>query len=167
MTPLYSKQKACLKILHNFTDDVIARRRKDRKGHKSDLNELDSNYDGGKVRKNLLDILLQSTIEGEPLSDLDIREEVDTFLFAGHGTTASAISFCLYSLAKHPEIQMKAVEELRKVFGDNSEKKVSIASLNELQYLDMIIRETLRLYPSVPFLGRTATEDIVISKQRS
>lgn len=131
LTPLYSKQKACLKILHKFTDDVIVRRRK---GHEFDLNELDRNSKERKVKNLALsDILLQSTIEGKPLSDLDIREEVDTFLFAGHDTTASAISFCLYSLAKHPEIQMKAVEEIRKVFGDNSEKKVSIANLNELQ----------------------------------
>lgn len=112
----------------------------------------------------LLDVLLQATVDGEPLSNLDIREEVDTFMFAGQDTTTSAIAFCLYNLAKHPEIQNKVRDEVRTVFGDDVEKPMTPNELKELNYLELVIKETLRMYPSVPLFGREAQEDVTISE---
>lgn len=79
------KEKEVMKILHNFTDSVIVARREElAKKIASNENLIDDENDIGTKRKlALLDVLLQSTIDGKPLSNLDIREEVDTFVFEG------------------------------------------------------------------------------------
>lgn len=115
-----------------------------------------------KKRMAFLDVLLQSTINGAPLSNEDIREEVDTFMFEGHDTTTSGIAFALYLIARHREVQNKLVEEIKHVLGTDKCKPVTQRDLQDLKYLDMIIKETLRLYPSVPVIGRETTEDIQV-----
>lgn len=58
-------------------------------------------------------------------------------------------------------IQEKIHEELVRVFGD-SDRPVTMSDLNELKYLECCIKETLRLYPSVPAIGRTLSEDTIV-----
>jgi cytochrome P450 family 4 len=72
---LYTKQQELLKILHGFTDSVIVARRE----------ELEKQLSNGETveSKALIDVLLTSTIDGKPMSNEDIREEIDTFSFAG------------------------------------------------------------------------------------
>lgn len=65
-------------------------------------------------------------------------------------------------MAKYPEIQQKVFEESRNVFGDDLKKSATMTDLNDLQYLERVIKETLRLYPSVPFFGRKIREEITI-----
>lgn len=79
-TNLYTKQTNALKILHGFTDKVINERRKKllEENVSEDISEEKTYENRGNT---FLDILLHATIDGKPLSDLDIREEVDTFAF--------------------------------------------------------------------------------------
>lgn len=164
------REKATLKILHDFTDNVIKTRRRElsielsSSSSSKEANKIAADDDIGSKRKlALLDILLQSTIDGKPLTDLDIREEVDTFVFEGHDTTTSGIAFCLYNLAKHPQAQAKCMDEIRSVIGDDIARPVTLQDLGELKYLDLAIKESLRLFPSVPFFGRKLNEDVEIS----
>ena len=79
------------------------------------LQEKSDTSPSRKVRKYLdfLDILLSARDDNDAgLTDLEIRNEVDTFLFEGHDTTASGLTWMLYSLSKHTEIQRKAQEEV-------------------------------------------------------
>lgn len=77
---LYKAQTSALKTLHDFTDQVIQARRQKIISKENDV--CGSNESIGEKRKTtFLDILLQARIEDKPLSDLDIREEVDTFMF--------------------------------------------------------------------------------------
>ncbi|MDK2413591.1 cytochrome P450, partial [Aphanizomenon sp. 202] len=69
------------------------------------------------TRLAFLDLLLEYSEDGAKLSDEDIREEVDTFMFEGHDTTTAAINWVLYLLGLHPEIQARVHEELDSVFG--------------------------------------------------
>lgn len=108
----------------------------------------------------LLDILLQSTVDDQPLANEDIREEVDTFMFAGHDTTTSGISFCLYNIAKYPEVQQKVFEEIRKEISDD--EALTLSHISKLRYLELVIKETLRLYPSVPYFARRLTEEVML-----
>lgn len=160
------RQKEVLKILHDFTDSVIVARRAELTNKtKSFENETnDDDNVGAKKKLALLDVLLQSTIDGQPLSNLDIREEVDTFMFEGHDTTTSGIAFTLYCLAKNPEAQQKAFKEIKSVFGDDVNKPATMKELNDLNYLDLVIKESLRIYPSVPFFGRRIKENIELSE---
>ena len=83
-SPLYWKQNKFLKVVHGFTDSVIVARREELRKSKEDQVENDvEDALGVKKKMALLDVLLQSTINGEPLSNMDIREEVDTFMFEG------------------------------------------------------------------------------------
>lgn len=68
----------------------------------------------------------------------------------------------MYNLAKYPEVQEKVFEESRNELGDDPEKSASMHALNSLSYLELVIKETLRLYPSVPFFGRKISEEVTI-----
>ncbi|XP_037039616.1 cytochrome P450 4d1-like isoform X2 [Bradysia coprophila] len=160
---LYKQQTKTLKILHGFTDAVIRERRQKLLAQRNSA-QSDSVVSEDEATKptTFLDILLQGNIDGNPLSNSDIREEVDTFMFEGHDTTKSAISFCFYSLARYPEVQQKCFEEIRNVLGDDRSKTVSCNDLNNLPYLDLVIKETLRLFPSVPVMGRMLSEELTL-----
>lgn len=117
---------------------------------------------GTKKKEAFLDMLLQTKINGEPLTNLEIREEVDTFMFEGHDTTTSAIVFTLFNLAKHPAIQQKAYDEIVYSIGKDPQERIELSHLHELSYLEMVIKETLRLFPSVPLIGRKCVEEVII-----
>ena len=78
-------------------------------------------------------------------------------MFEGHDTTASGINWAIHLLGNHPEEQEKALAEIEQVIGDSSE--VSFDHLGKLKYLECIIKESLRLQPSVPIFARVLGED--------
>ncbi|KAI2474216.1 hypothetical protein C4B38_000284 [Diabrotica virgifera virgifera] len=155
----YFLEKRALKVLHAYTDNVIEKKIWE-KTQKRDI-VIDNNTSIG-IRKKLafLDLLLNCTVDGQPLSKTDIREEVDTFMFEGHDTTSSSISFAMFAMANNPEAQQKAFMEQKEMFGDLKDAKPTISQLHDMKYLELVIKETLRLYPSVPVLGRKLTEDM-------
>lgn len=110
-----------------------------------------------------LDVLLDSYSKG--LIDLEgIREEVDTFMFEGHDTTAAAMSWTLFLLGHHPEVQAKLHAEidgiLRVAHGSVFEQ------VKNLKYLDSVIKEALRLYPSVSIYARRLDADMIVEGVR-
>ncbi|XP_046985683.1 cytochrome P450 4C1-like [Schistocerca americana] len=113
---------------------------------------------GQRKRMAFLDLLLQSP---DKLSDKEIEDEVDTFMFAGHDTTASCTSFALWALAKHADVQEKAYSEIRELFGD-SDRPATFRDLQEMKYLERVIKETLRLYSTVPLYARELDQELKI-----
>ena len=110
---------------------------------------------------DFLDILLTVQDEdGRGLSDKEIQEQVDTFLFEGHDTTASAMQWTLWYLAKHPDLQEKCREEIQELVGDD--KDLSYEVLGRLDYLTQFIKESMRLGAPVPYVGRTLSQPLVI-----
>lgn len=80
LTNLYKQQTDALRILHGFTESVIQERRQKLVTHWNEVSRV-TDQDNSKA-KTFLDILLEgSDFGGKPLSNLDIREEVDTFMF--------------------------------------------------------------------------------------
>ncbi|XP_062991790.1 cytochrome P450 4V2-like isoform X1 [Elgaria multicarinata webbii] len=153
-----------LKILHSFTDQVIAEKAQELKNQEQHKSEAVGNGEQrrDKKRRAFLDLLLNATDEaGKKLSYLDIREEVDTFMFEGHDTTSAAMTWTIYLLARYPEVQRKVHNELDEILGD-ADHHVTLDELKKLRYLECVIKEALRLFPSVPFFARTLSEDCCI-----
>ncbi|KAL6446205.1 hypothetical protein ACFW04_001079 [Cataglyphis niger] len=84
-----------------------------------------------------------------------------TFTKEGHDTTAVAITWTLFLLGNNLEHQEKLHEELEEVFKD-SKTPASVKELSQLKYLDRVIKETLRIFPSVPIITRKLAEDVKI-----
>lgn len=165
--PFAKEQAKVIQQLHNFTNSVIERRRKQLEKEQL-LGKVEFNRDEqelySKRRDTFLDQLLKVSVNGKPLSNADIREEVDTFMFEGHDTTTSGISFTILQLAKHQDVQQKLFEEIESMFGASARSTVlTSATLQELKYLDLVIKEALRLRPPVPFIGRKLLEDMEMS----
>ncbi|GAB0087039.1 Probable cytochrome P450 4s3 [Sergentomyia squamirostris] len=108
--------------------------------------------DALRVLHGFLDMLLIAQRDNGDLTDEQIRGEVDTFIFGGHDTTSSALSFIIYELSRNPEIQEQVHKEVSEI-GFN---------IDTCKYLEAVIKETLRLYPPVSFYARRSTEDTTI-----
>ncbi|XP_076815067.1 cytochrome P450 4F8-like isoform X2 [Clavelina lepadiformis] len=108
-------------------------------------------------RLDFLDILLLTKDEnGNGLSQLEIRNEVDTFSFAGSDTTASSLSWALYCLALHPDYQEKCREDVKHVIANK--KTVDWEDLGNFNYLVKFIKEVMRLYPPAYGMARTLSQ---------
>ncbi|CAL1293282.1 unnamed protein product, partial [Larinioides sclopetarius] len=105
-------------------------------------------------RKPFLELLLEYHLKDPSFTEKDIREEVDTFMFAGHDTTTTTINWTLYCLGVYQEIQKKAYEELEGIFETHGEKKISRKTLIGMKYLECVIKEAMRLYTTVPVIFR-------------
>ncbi|XP_036035313.1 cytochrome P450 4A12A isoform X4 [Onychomys torridus] len=152
-------KNAC-RLAHDHTDQVI----KSRKAQLQDEGELEKIKK--KRRLDFLDILLFARMEnGSSLSDKDLRAEVDTFMFEGHDTTASAISWIFYALATQPEHQKRCREEVQSLLGDGS--PITWDYLDQMPYTTMCIKEALRLYPPVPTVSRDLSTPITFPDGRS
>ena len=102
-------------------------------------------------QRDLLDCLLQadSTTKCPMMNRETIVDNIKTFLFAGHDTTASALSWALYLLSQNPLVEKKLLDEID--VSPNECQKLDYETLNRFSYLDCVIKETLRLYPSAGF----------------
>nr|XP_028602945.1 thromboxane-A synthase isoform X3 [Podarcis muralis] len=98
------------------------------------------------------------------LSDDEIAGQASLFLIAGYETTNSALSFATYLLATHPECQEKLLREVDEFFSKHG--LPDYENIHELPYLDMVIAETLRMYPPAFRFTREAAKDCLVLKQR-
>ncbi|XP_028641336.1 cytochrome P450 3A25-like isoform X2 [Grammomys surdaster] len=95
------------------------------------------------------------------LSDLEILAQSITFIFAGYETTCNVLSFIMYTLATHPDIQTKLQNEIDAILPRKA--PVTYDGLVEIEYLDMVINETLRLYPIGARISRLSKKDAEIN----
>jgi cytochrome P450 len=104
-------------------------------------------------------LLLAQDDEGQHMTDKQARDEAVTMFLAGHETTANAMNWTFYLLAQHPGSLAKLHAELDAVLGGRAP---TLADLDRLTYTDMVIKESMRLYPPVWGFSRQAIEDIKI-----
>jgi cytochrome P450 len=136
------KFEAALAVIHNRVERMIAERRA-----------------SGVARPDLLSMLLDARDEsGNRMSDLQVRDEVVTLFIAGHETTATALAWSLYLLAREPEAYARARAEARSLPGPRVESR----DLPALGYCLRVFKEAMRLYPPIYFFGRQAIADVTI-----
>ncbi|KAM7433684.1 Cytochrome P450 4V2 [Porites harrisoni] len=161
LSPSGREFNKCLDILHGFTDKVIDEQIAGRAATKRSVGEQgqQNNSECQTKRKRLafLDTLLEAYEDGE-ISREGVREEVDTFMFEGHDTTAAGITWALYLLGRHPDIQQRVYEEVDRFFARLPDV-LTVEDLKEFRYMEYVLKESQRLLPSVPFYSRTTTED--------
>ena len=111
----------------------------------------------GKDTGDLLSMLVLSKDEnGEGMSDQQVRDEAVTLVLAGHETTANALTWTFYLLSQHPEIEEKLLDELDNVLDGRTP---SLEDIRKLSYTDMVLKESMRLYPPAWNIGRMPHED--------
>uniref|UniRef100_A0A8D1EZE9 unspecific monooxygenase n=1 Tax=Sus scrofa TaxID=9823 RepID=A0A8D1EZE9_PIG len=116
-------------------------------------------------RVDLLQLMINSqnskeTDAHKALSDQELVAQSIIFIFAGYETTSSSLSFLAYILATHPDVQQKLQEEIDATFP--SKALPSYDSLAQMEYLDMVVNEILRLYPIAARLERVCKKDVEI-----
>ncbi|MFF4852892.1 bifunctional cytochrome P450/NADPH--P450 reductase [Streptomyces sp. NPDC001194] len=99
---------------------------------------------------------------GEVLDGENIRNQVITFLIAGHETTSGALSFALYHLMKNPAVLHLAQAETDALWGDDPDPEPSFEDVGRLRYVRQVLNETLRLWPTAAAFAREARADTVI-----
>ncbi|KAM8713398.1 hypothetical protein ACLKA7_013675 [Drosophila subpalustris] len=152
----YSKNAETLKILQDFTNEVIEKRIE---AHKAGTAKKIEGDEFSRKKMVFMDTLLSSTIDGRPLTKQEVYEEVSTFMFEGHDTTTSGVAFAGYLLSRFPEQQRKLYEEQRSIMGNDLLRDATFKEISEMKYLDLFIKEAQRVYPSVPFIGRFTEKD--------
>lgn len=152
-----------IRTMHQYSDKIIEKRLAE-----FEMNSLDqnNNYNQLNSEKNpniFLNLLLKHyNRKIEPIISKEaMRSEVNTFILGGHDTTAMALTFTTLLLGHHPLSQNRARKEIQEIVGEKTE--ISWTHLKSLHYLEMCIKESLRLFPSIRIIGRTLTEPLILN----
>ncbi|KAL9935485.1 hypothetical protein V8E36_005833 [Tilletia maclaganii] len=117
--------------------------------------------DSGKM--DILSLLVKASMTEQSsykMTAAEVKNQILTVLAAGHETTASGVTWTLWLLAKHPEVQRKLRKEVRTL--TSAYEHPPFADLKELKYLGAVVSETLRVFPPTPSTSRQARVDSVI-----
>lgn len=113
-----------------------------------------------------IDQVLDMFNEGKLETKTDVKAHVGTNIATGFETSALITSYCVLMLAMHQDIQQEVYEEIVQVYGEgNKEPKVEYEDLNKLVLLDRVLKETLRLFPVVPYFARKLRKDFELGER--
>ncbi|MEJ8849339.1 bifunctional cytochrome P450/NADPH--P450 reductase [Variovorax rhizosphaerae] len=136
-------------LLAQVADQVIVERRADPKGLE---------------KKDLLNVMMNGVdpVTGAKLSDENIRYQLVTFLIAGHETTSGLLSFACHLLLANPHVMLKAQAIVDEVLGNNHPR---VEDLAKLRYIEQILQESLRLWPTAPAFSLKPIKDTQLGGQ--
>ena len=138
--------------LLNFLDEFGRKVIEDR------IEKLQTHPVADEKRAIFMDRILTNIQRGEVTIE-DVLNETQTFLFAGFDTVATALSWCMFMLGSHPEVQQKAYKEAKKIESLNLPNQ---DALKEMKYIECVIKEVLRIHPSAPIISRKIDEEIEV-----
>ncbi|KAF9267007.1 cytochrome P450 [Marasmius fiardii PR-910] len=149
------KLKHISDVMHNTAQSILENRR-------ANIRLEDTRQDGG--AKDIISILLRENERAAPedkMSENELTGQITVLIFGAQDTTSSVLSRTLDLLATNQDVQDRVREELRAGLGarDGSTERLEYDELSSLPWLDAVLKETLRLYPPVPFVRRTAVKE--------
>jgi cytochrome P450 family 4 len=145
-TQLGRKTKENAKVQHDFFLEIVKNRRSNLKSPE------DEDF-------SFLDRMLTTSSDGEMATNTDACFIISCVLFAAHGTVKTAMTFLLYSLAKHPEVQEKIFQEAKEALGHDFRGEITEEDVNLLPYLEAVIKESLRLFSPAPIVSRKLSSE--------
>uniref|UniRef100_K3WMQ8 Cytochrome P450 n=1 Tax=Globisporangium ultimum (strain ATCC 200006 / CBS 805.95 / DAOM BR144) TaxID=431595 RepID=K3WMQ8_GLOUD len=152
-----------LKMIDDTVLDIVAKSLERRQASRG----LAKDETGKDIVSLFLDNVSQNPdFEANEFDPKYLRDIVMNFLIAGRDTTAQALSWCFYNLSSHPEVVTKIRAEIVAKLPELASGKIATPTMEQVQdlaYLEAALRETLRLYPSVPFETKHVAHDIVLS----
>jgi cytochrome P450 len=114
----------------------------------------------GEDRRDLLSMLLGARDEesdGTGMTDKQVRDEALTIFLAGHETTANALTWTWYLLSEHPEVEAKLHAEIDRVL--EGKRLPTLEDMPQLRYTEMVLAESMRLYPPAWAIGRLSINE--------
>ncbi|XP_046595317.1 cytochrome P450 4C1 isoform X2 [Neodiprion lecontei] len=173
-TQLGTDQRKHIKFIQEFGINVIRQKkativRRSDEGVSAD-NEQDSFGKFAAGPQILIENLLRLSTDNKTLTDQDIQNHVDTMIVAGTDTVANTVNYVLLMLVSHQDIQEKIYQELCDIFGENvshddsEELQFTMDHLARMTYMERVIKETMRLFPGAPIIGREATDDFELGQ---
>lgn len=153
----YREFVTSLKIAKDFSSHIIEQRRKQFRHRKIKKHETEF---GQRKRFAMLDTLLAAEDEGL-IDHQGICSEVNTFIAAGYDTTSICLTLTLVLLSLHQDVQQRCFEELQQL--SDNDKELSAFDYNNFTYLECVIKESMRLFPPIPMIARTCTENCVLN----
>ncbi|OSD07755.1 cytochrome P450 [Trametes coccinea BRFM310] len=145
--PAIQSQGAAKMAIHSGIANELVRR---------DRDVLDAEA-AAQQHKDLLTRLLAAHAKGD-ISKEELYEQISTFIIAGHETTTQSLGFTIFELARHPDVQEKLREELKQFPREPTYDDYQ----TQLPYLDAVVKETLRMYPALPYIERIAMKEDVL-----
>ncbi|RXW14175.1 hypothetical protein EST38_g11675 [Candolleomyces aberdarensis] len=140
-------------IMHNTSLDIF-------EATKRSANE-------GEGRKDIMSVLFKANnaaSDQDRIPESELVAQVSTITFAAMDTTSNAMARILFILGQHPEVQEKLRAELRDAF--KGQEELDHDTLASLPYLDAVVKESMRVYPPLPFISREATRDANLPLQK-
>lgn len=140
------KYRKAIKELDHYFYSIIRARRETIHRYGDEIKEKD---------------LLTTLVQTPGMSDSLIRDQLLTMFIAGHDTSTALLAWALYLMGENAHAMAKARIEAENVIG-NLKQPPTMDQINQLEYLDKVIKETLRLYPPIHVGNRIAKEDMVV-----
>ncbi|GAA5031531.1 cytochrome P450 [Actinopolymorpha pittospori] len=164
-TPGNRRAAAARRELYDLCDEIIERRRLHPRAQDDHGDDRPGAGTAGRDGvADLLGLLADaSDADGDRLSASEVRDQVLIFLLAGHETTATSVAFALHLLARHPDAQRTAREEVDRVLGT---RRPGAKDIDALPYVTKVLKEAMRLYPAAPAIGRRAVADTEVDGYR-
>ncbi|XP_017123345.1 probable cytochrome P450 4p2 [Drosophila elegans] len=152
---------SALKVVHAFSSEIIAKRRvllEEELEHRRATQTADDDICvARKKRFAMLDTLICAEKDGL-IDNIGICEEVDTLMAEGHDTTSIGLVFGLMNMSLYAEHQELCFQEIQEHIEDDL-SNLNLGQLHKLTHLTNFLKETMRLYPSIPIMGRQTIEE--------
>nr|UZE89964.1 cytochrome P450 CYP4416A3 [Chrysoperla zastrowi sillemi] len=150
-------------VTQEFTEKIISEKRKSmatltNNNELMDIKAINNNA----YKKPFLEYLMDFTENNSSFTEEQLRNHTNLLIFGGYETTAISLSFVLLHLAAYKDIQTKLYNEIIEVLGDINVDLINVDDLPKLKYMDMVLKESMRLTPTTPVISREASQDIKI-----